>query len=502
MSSKNEPLVEAADVESGTSSKEYNDHQNENDVDPNTVHWDGPKDPANPLNWSCKTRWIHILVVSLLALVTNMGPTTCAPGIAFIASDLGITSSVVSTLAITLYVLGLGIGPMLISPLSEVYGRLPVYHVTNLLFILFMIGNALVRNAPGFLVLRFLSGFVGGAPLAIGGGTIADVTAPAERGAALGVFSLGPLLGPVLGPLIGGFIAESLGWPWDFWILVILDGAIAIAALVLLRETNPKILLERKTSRLRALTSNTALHSRLAHPHSVSPKQVLMTALVRPTKMLLQSPILLVMSLYVAFIFGTAYLLFTTFPAVFEGQYGFTAATSGLAYLGLGGALGVAMVISRTFGDRVQAARKKADGVTEPQPKYRLIPMIIFSPCVGLGLIFYGWTAAYQVHYIVPIIGTFVIGTGAFFVLVPTQLYLVDLFGSAGAASALGASNLARFMASTFLPLAGPQLYAKLGYGYGNTLLGLLALVFVPAPVYFYKYGERLQTKTSSTLFS
>jgi MFS family permease len=126
-----------------------------------------------------------------------MGPTTCAPGINFIAADLGITSSVVSTLAITLYVLGLGIGPMVISPLSEVYGRLPVYHVTNLFFILFMVGNALVKDTAGFIILRFLAGFVGGTPLAIGGGTIADVTTPANRSAALGLFSLGPLLGPV-----------------------------------------------------------------------------------------------------------------------------------------------------------------------------------------------------------------------------------------------------------------------------------------------------------------
>jgi predicted MFS family arabinose efflux permease len=92
--------------------------------------------------------------------------------------------------------------------------------------------------------------------------------------------------------------------------------------------------------------------------------------------MLFQSPILLVLSLYVAFIFGTTYLLFTTFPAVFEGQYGFTVSTSGLAYLGLGVALFVAMVISRTFGDRIQAARMKADGVTQPRPQYRLILMM------------------------------------------------------------------------------------------------------------------------------
>jgi hypothetical protein len=78
----------------------------------------------------------------------------------------------------------------------------------------------------------------------------------------------------------------------------------------------------------------------------------------------------------------------------------------------------------------------------------------------------------------------------------PAQLYLVDVFGSAAAASALGANNLLRYISSTFLPLAGPPIYQRLGYGWGNTLLGFVALAFVPAPVLFYRYGERLRAKT------
>lgn len=77
----------------------------------------------------------------------------------------------------------------------------------------------------------------------------------------------------------------------------------------------------------------------------------------------------------------------------------------------------------------------------------------------------------------------------------PAQLYLVGLFGSQAAASALGASNLLRFLSSTFLPLAGPAMYETLGYGWGDTLLGFLALAFVPFPVLFYKHGERLRAK-------
>ena len=78
------------------------------------------------------------------------------------------------------------------------------------------------------------------------------------------------------------------------------------------------------------------------------------------------------------------------------------------------------------------------------------------------------------------------------------QLYLVDLFGSEAAASALGANNLLRYFSGTFLPLAGPGMYKLLGYGWGNTVLGFIALSFLPAPVLLYKFGERLRAKTAA----
>jgi multidrug resistance protein len=388
----------------------------------------------------------------------------CAPGINGVVADFHVQSTVISTLAVTLYVLGIAIGPMFTSPLSEVYGRLPVYHLANLVFTAFLIGNATSHTIAQFMVFRFISGAAGGTPMALGGGTIADVTIPEQRALAMALFSLGQLAGPVLGPVIGGFVAARKGWRWTFWLLVILSGASGLSALIVMRETYPKVLLERKATRLRTTTGNLALRSKLSKP--LKPNQVHVQVLVRPAMLLVRSPIVLVISLYVALVFGVMYLLFTTFTDVFEGQYHFRPSLTGLVYLGLGVALVTSMILFTLLNGRVQAARMKADGVQQPRPEYRLLLMIIFSPCVGLGLFFYGWTDNYQIHWIVPIIGTVFIGFGAFFVIMPAQLYLVDVFGSTAAASALGANNLLRYISSTFLPLAGPPLYQRLGYGW------------------------------------
>lgn len=165
--------------------------------DSNIVDWDGPEDLNNPQNWSSAKKWSHIIMVSLFALVTNMAPTMCVPGAPIFLHEFHVTSSTVAQLAITIYVLGLAVGPMILSPLSEAYGRLPIYHVSNLLFLIFLVGCGVSRNVAEFMVFRFISGCMGGVPMPLGGATIADLLRMDQRPVAMALFSLGPLTGPV-----------------------------------------------------------------------------------------------------------------------------------------------------------------------------------------------------------------------------------------------------------------------------------------------------------------
>lgn len=265
-----------------------------------------------------------------------------------------------------------------------------------------------------------------------------------------------------------------------------------------MRETHPDTLLKRKAAHLRTATGNPHLRSKL--DRGLTKQQIIVTALVRPTKLLLFSPIVLGMSIYVALVFGLLYLLYATFSMVFEGQYGFSIGISGLSYLGLGMGELLGLVTFGILSDRIMKARMAADNVQVPKPEYRLILMMWFPPVIGPGMFIYGWTAYYQMHWMAPIVGTFVVGFGSFFVIMPSQLYLVDLFGSEAAASALGASILLRSMFGAFLPLAGSHMYATLNYGWGNTLLGFLALAFAPLPILLYRYGEWLRSRTTVKL--
>ncbi|KAK2836921.1 hypothetical protein FQN49_006590 [Arthroderma sp. PD_2] len=433
-----------------------------------TVGWDGPEDPENPLNWPASKGFGHVVIVAGLSLVVNITSTIVAPGIKDVAHDLKITSTTIATLAVSIYLLGFALGPLVISSLSEIYGRLIVYHVCNIVFVAFAVGCALSNSVSQFLVFRFISGCAGASPLTIGGGTIADVIPVERRGLAAALFGIGPLLGP--------------------------GGAASIGMLIFMRETHPNILLEHKVKRLRRQTNNPNLKSVLDR-QCTSRQQILMAALIRPTKLLLFSPIVLAMSVYVALIFGIMYLLFATFSLVYKGQFGFNTSISGLTYLGLGTGEIIGLFLFGILSDRILKAMA-ADNVTEPKPEYRLVLMMWFPPVLPIGLFLYGWTVYYKVHWMAPVLSTTLVGFGIFFVIMPSQLYMVDVFGSEAAASALGANILLRSLFGAFLPLAGSSMCASLNYGWGNTLLGFLALAFVPVPFLLYKYGEWLRTRT------
>jgi multidrug resistance protein len=119
-------------------------------------------------------------------------------------------------------VLGFAFGPLLLSPLSELYGRRIVYNISNIIFLAFTIACAVAPTMASFIFFRFMAGCLGGGPMNIGGGSIADCILPAKRGRIMSVFFMGIFLGPVLGPLIGGFLAKAAGWRWTLWIVAIM----------------------------------------------------------------------------------------------------------------------------------------------------------------------------------------------------------------------------------------------------------------------------------------
>lgn len=255
-------------------------------------------------------------------------------------------------------------------------------------------------------------------------------------------------------------------------------------------ETYGMVVLERKVKRLRRETGNTKLRSKL--DNGLPPREVFFRAIVRPTKMLLFSPICSLLSLYMAYVYGILYLLFTTISPLFIREYGFSQGSSGLAFLGIGIGMLLGLVCFGIGSDKVVTYLAKKRG-TPRLPEYRFPALFIGACLVPIGLLLYGWSAERHANYIVPIVGTGLVGAGLLATFMSIGTYLVDAF-TLYAASAMAANTVLRSLCGAFLPLAGPAMYADLGLGVGNTVLAAISLISFPMCFVFWKYGQKMRT--------
>ncbi|KAF2239141.1 rade putative MSF transporter [Viridothelium virens] len=460
-----------------------------NTQDKNIVWWEEPadQDPANPLNWSAKKKWGNIAILSGITLVTPLASSIFAPVVPEVMAEFHSNSDLLATFIVSVYLLGFAFGPLIIGPLSEIYGRMLLYNISNVFFVAFTIGCALSTSLNMLFAFRVLAGLAGCTVLTIGGGTIADIFPQEKRGGAMAIWSLGPLLGPIIGPVAGGYLGQAKGWRWVFWLLVILAGFFDILCLVFCRETYAPVLLQRKTLRLQKETGNLDLRSKL--DTGLTPIDLFKRSIIRPMKLLFFSPICTVLCIYTAIVYGILYLLYTTFTYVFEGQYGFSPGTVGLTYIGLGIGMILGMAIFGGASDRILKAKSKKG---EMKPEYRLPPLVPGSFCVPIGLLIYGWTAKYHEQWAIPLLGTLIVGLGLLAVFMAIQTYLVDAY-HIYAASAIAANTVLRSILGACFPLFGLQMYSALGLGWGNSLLAFIAVALCPVPVLLLRYGESIR---------
>jgi multidrug resistance protein len=448
-----------------------------------------------PLNFSEKRKWTIIFFLSIITLMTPFASSILAPGILYLDIDFSNTSIILGSLPVSIYLLGYAAGPLVLAGLSEIYGRHIILVFSNIFFCVWQIGCALAPSLDGLIVFRLLAGIGGSACLVLGGGIIADLFPVERRGFALSIWTLGPLVGPSLGPLAGAFIAQSIGWRWAFWI-VLIPAAIATGVMaVFSEETNHRVLIGRKIKKLEKEMNRTDLKSCYDLPNAppVDRRTIMKNGLLRPLKMLALAPVLFTLSMYVAFAYGVLYLLFNTIPMVFQEGYGFTIGETGLVYipLGLGYCIGL-FIFSYTSDATIVRLTKANNDVYEPE--MRLLHCIYFALLLPITFFWYGWATDKQVHWIVPIIGLVPFGIGIVGIWQPIQAYIIDAYGHY-AASGLAAFTVLRSLVAAFLPLAGPSMYSSLGLGWGNSLLGFICIALIPAPLLFYKYGGFLRKR-------
>lgn len=315
-------------------------------------------------------------------------------------------SGEVSSLVLSMYVLGYGLGPLIFSPLSELpmVGRNVPYMFSFAIFIIMTAVGSGVSNFPGLVVIRFIQGFFGGPVLSTGPASAADIYPFNKVPYAISVWATFGYAGPALGPVLSGFSIPLATWRWGMWETLILSGFTFILMFFCLPETNAEYILTHRAKRLREKTGDSNLlsrsESRSGNRHWGN---VVTYHLTMPFRITILDPSIGFINLYTALVYGVYYSFFESFPIVYIGIYGFS--------IGIMGAVFICVIIGAVIGLAIYTLLQVY--IYEPytmtkgigSPEYRLVPGLFAAALAPAGMFIFGYAAKSDITWVAPTIG-------------------------------------------------------------------------------------------------
>jgi multidrug resistance protein len=436
-----------------------------------------PLDAENPQDWPLPRKWAVTGVLSATGFNRIMVSTIMAPALPIIARELHM-SYIESVMAMSVYLLATAVGPLFIGPLSEVYGRSPVLHVTNIWFLVWNLVCGFADSTGVLITARLMAGFGASAIYALGSGVLGDVWSAEQRGRSLGLYLLIPLLGAAVGPILGGIIVQYTTWRWMFWSTSILQAVMILGSFLFFPETHAPTILRKRAKHVRETTSNPQYQTaEEILERNNSRFWTLQNSLTRPLR-LLSHPIIQLVAILSALNYGVLYLLLSSFSTLYTTKYAESPFISTLHYLSvsLGEILG-ALIAGPPIDAIYRHLKHTHHGVSHPEFRApALLPGTLLAPA---GLLMYGWAAQYHTHWIVVDVGATILAFGMQITGQAAQAYLIDAYPD-HTGSAAAAAQVLRSLAAFGFPLFAPALYRGLGYGGGNSVLaGVVGVVGV-----------------------
>ncbi|KAL4894779.1 MFS general substrate transporter [Aspergillus ambiguus] len=464
------------------------------------VSFNNGHNQTTPHEMSWLRKWVIVVLVCTGSLCVTCASSIYTTAYTQMNAELN-ASSTITTLGLSFFVLGIGSGPLLTGPLSERYGRSPIYLSSLFLFIIWNVTTAVAKNVQTILISRLLAGFAGGTFLSVSGGTVRDIFSRDKIQIPMILVSSAPFIGPCLGPLIGGFISYNAGWRWNFYLMVIWSSCLLLGIVCFVPETNHPI---NEKAKARVPRKKAGVERQEAFIETTHParRKTLALSLLRPFQLLLLEPMCLALDIYSAILLGILYLFFQAFPHLFKTTYGFNGWQVGLTFLGIILGMIVAATSSPLWHRLAEGLSNiHGDKNCEATPEQRLVPAIPGSVLISVGLFWFGWTISPNIHWIVPVFGSAIFGCGMLLTFTGIFTFLVYAY-SLYAASALAGNGFVRCSFAAAFPLFGVQMYDRLGFHWATSLLAFLTVSMMPLPWLFLKYGKKLRAKSRFALGS
>ncbi|KAH8648445.1 major facilitator superfamily domain-containing protein [Xylariales sp. PMI_506] len=460
-----------------------------------------PGDPADPRNWPAWRKWLIVAAITPIDLSVSWAASGYSPAAASFRDEFPGVSETLATCGLSLYILGLALGPMSLAPLSEYFGRSVVYIGSYGVFLVLLAATALVRCVGGFMLLRFFSGVFAAVTVANFGGSIADMWHHHDTGIAMSIYLWAATCGSPSGFFAMSLVAQNHGWRDVFWALLGICGAFWLIMTFTLSETRHTTILRRQVKQAQRQASNhqpTSSKAPLLKHKTTS--QLLHVALTRPFRFLFTEAIVIFGALYNGYLYGLSFLFNGAFGMVFGKEgHGFSTVGVGCAFLGI--ALGISIgPFTNLWQERYyQRQLHQASGAAVPEARLRLGMVAAIGICdlriFPISLFCFAWTTYTSIPPIVPIIASGFWGWSFYTLILMTFQYTEDAY-RVFSASALAGIGLVRNIAGAAFPLFGRHLFEQLGYQWGASLLAFLSIALIPIPFILARYGPAIRRRS------
>jgi hypothetical protein len=292
--------------------------------------------------------------------------------------------------------------------------------------------------------------------------------------------------------MYAGIVQRTSNWRWIFYAQLIIYASMTPIFWLLIQETRDVVILRHRSKSARKGERRPSVNS-LKEPGTY---RRLAKAATRPFCLLFTEPVLMAITLWSSFAFGTVFMFTQSIELVYD-QYGWS--TYDISYIQVSVAIGeiLGWTIS-LYGIRLyfKSASRNNEMPGHPIPEARLYLSCAatFIAMAG-GMFIYAWTD--RVHWIVPAIGLALVGLGIQLVVTAAADYIEDAYAASNfAASAISACACGENLVAGCLPLATSSIYSHLGLRWASTLLGFLAILLGFVPIMIIWKGRWLRERS------
>lgn len=462
--------------------------------DPGAIYIDWPADdPENPFNWPVLRKWALVSACFLFTACTAFNGCGYPSASLAASRDLG-TSELVYFIGNTTFLMAVSITPLLLAPLSEVYGRSPIYLAASFLFAVLFIPQALAKNITTIIVVRLFQGMAASVGNSMVAGSVSDLFHASERGFPMSLYALSVYIAQGVSPYLSAITVNHASWRVMFWWQGGLALFTGITMLIVLKETRGPVLLSKRAKKL---TQETGLpHRCRADDERLNFFIMVRYSLLRPMQYLVLEPVVASFALWIGFLWGIIFISLEAIPIVYA-QYGWNSDQQHLALLtiAVGGLIGYGL----NFHQEKLYARATAKHGGKPPPEARLYYAAAGAILAPIGLFIFAWTGRPSVHPAVSIIGLVIFNTALFPVYLAVFSYLADVY-ERYASSALAAQSFLRNTFAATFPLFSQQMYGNLTPKYASTVLAAIACVLGIVPFILLKYGEQIRSRSRAAM--